>query len=202
MTDTDGNGHEEREEPEMPIVLMRSAPVELHFSHQGQDEASGRVRIATYLRTGLLARTTMDAEQFYVLRRSNAAREPVRITGLACCSGPGEALLLMLQVEAREDLWLFESEPLEFKLEPPAAEPLEPEPRPSTVGTRTPAVKEANYQQPVKDPGTEKAKYTTTKEPDTKWTSSKRSDAGNESHPNPPAAGTDRPASGWKGVQR
>ena len=116
MTDTDGNGHEEREEPERPIVLMRSAPVELHFWNQGQDEASGRVRIATYLRTGLLARTTMDAEQFYVLRRSNAAREPVRITGLACYSGPGEALLLMLQVEAREDLWLFESEPLEFKL--------------------------------------------------------------------------------------
>ena len=113
MTHRHGNA---QDEPEMPIVLLRSAPLRLTFRERGRDEASGTVRVATYLRTGLLARTTMDLEQFYVLRRTNAAKEPVCITGLARYSEPGGALLLMIMLEAREDLGLFESEPLEFNL--------------------------------------------------------------------------------------
>jgi hypothetical protein len=58
----------------------------------------------------------MDGEQYRDLLRTNAAKEPVRITGLARHAAPGGALLLMIMLAAREDLGLFESEPLEFNL--------------------------------------------------------------------------------------
>ena len=77
-----------------------------------------------------------------------------------------------------------------------------PAPRKSIAAGRWSAVKPTSYNQPVGNPGIGNPKQTETRAAPLKWSNPKRGDTGYETVANPPAAETDRAASGRQGIQR